>query len=164
MNTKTCSVQTRPPPGPFCQKTGHLLQGEIFSQVDLAATISAVAERGADAFYKGEIAASIARSTQRAGGYLSEEDLAAHESTFVEPISTDYRGIQVYEIPPPGQGVAALEMLNILEGFDLSSMEPSSADRIHLEVEAKSSPSRTCTRGSGILHIPSYRPRSALQS
>src|ERR687890_452924 len=111
--------------------------GEIFSNVDLAATISAVAERGADAFYKGEIAASIARSTQQAGGYLSEEDLAAHESTFLEPISTDYRGIQVYEIPPPGQGVAALEMLNILEGFELATMEPSSADRIHLEVEAK---------------------------
>ena len=111
--------------------------GEIFSQVDLAATISAVAERGADAFYKGEIAASIARSTQEAGGYLSEEDLAAHESTFVEPISTDYRGVRVYEMPPPGQGVAALEMLNILEGFDLASMEPSGAERIHLEVEAK---------------------------
>ena len=111
--------------------------GEIFSQVDLAATISAVAERGAGAFYKGEIAASIASSTQQAGGYLSEEDLAAHESTFVEPISTDYRGVRVYEIPPPGQGVAALEMLNILEGFDLATMEPSSADRIHLEVEAK---------------------------
>jgi gamma-glutamyltranspeptidase / glutathione hydrolase len=113
------------------------IAGEIFSQVDLAATISAVAERGADAFYKGEIAASIARSTQRAGGYLSEEDLAAHESTFVEPISTDYRGVRVYEMPPPGQGVAALEMLNILEGFDLASMEPSGAERIHLEVEAK---------------------------
>jgi len=111
--------------------------GEVFSQVDLAATISAVAERGADAFYKGEIAASIARSTQETGGYLSEEDLAAHESTFVEPISTDYRGIRVYEIPPPGQGAAALEMLNILEGFELASMEPASADRIHLEVEAK---------------------------
>src|ERR687889_544506 len=111
--------------------------GEIFSNVDLAATISAVAERGDDAVYKGEIAASIARSTQQAGGYLSEEDLAAHESTFVEPISTDYRGIQVYEIPPPGQGVAALEMLNILEGFELATMEPSSADRINLEVEAK---------------------------
>ena len=111
--------------------------GEIFSQIDLAATISAVAERGAEAFYKGEIAASIARSAQEAGGYLSEEDLAAHESTFVEPISTDYRGVRVYEIPPPGQGVTALEMLNILEGFELASMGASSADRIHLEVEAK---------------------------
>ena len=111
--------------------------GEVFSQVDLAATISAVAERGADAFYKGEIAASIARSTQEAGGYLSVEDLAAHESTFVEPISADYRGIRVYEIAPPGQGVAALEMLNILEGFDLASTDSLGADRIHLEVEAK---------------------------
>jgi len=111
--------------------------GEIFSQVDLAATISAVAEDGADTFYRGEIARSIARSTQAAGGYLAEEDLASHQSTFVEPISTDYRGVRVYEIPPPGQGVAALELLNILEGFDLSSLGPASADRIHLEVEAK---------------------------
>jgi gamma-glutamyltranspeptidase/glutathione hydrolase len=111
--------------------------GEIFSQVDLAATLSAVAVDGADAFYRGEIAASIARSVQEAGGYLSEEDLAAHVSTFVEPISTDYEGVRVHEIPPPGQGVAALEMLNILEGFDLSSLAPASAERIHLEVEAK---------------------------
>ena len=111
--------------------------GEIFSQVDLAATLSAVAVGGADAFYRGEIAASIARSVQEAGGYLSEEDLAAHESTFVEPISTEYGGVRVYEIPPPGQGVAALEMLNILEGFDLASLGLSSAERIHLEVEAK---------------------------
>ena len=111
--------------------------GELFYQVDLAATISAVAEGGADAFYRGEIAASIARSTQGAGGYLSEEDLADHESTFVEPISIDYRGVRVHEIPPPGQGIAALEMLNILEGFDLGSLDPVSADRIHLEAEAK---------------------------
>ena len=67
----------------------------------------------------------------------SEEDLAAHESTWVEPIFTEYRGVTVYEIPPPGQGVAALEMLNILEGFDLGSIDPSGAERIHLEVEAK---------------------------
>jgi gamma-glutamyltranspeptidase/glutathione hydrolase len=115
------------PPGP----------GEIFYQEDLAATLSAVAEGGADAFYKGEIARSIARSTQEAGGYLSEEDLATHETTWVEPISTEYRGVRVYEIPPPGQGVAALEMLNILEGFELDALGPMSARRIHLEVEAK---------------------------
>jgi gamma-glutamyltranspeptidase/glutathione hydrolase len=111
--------------------------GEVFLQPDLARTLAAVAEGGADAFYKGEIARSIARSTQEAGGYLSEEDLAAHESTWVEPISTDYRGVMVHEIPPPGQGIAALEMLNILEGFDLGALDPVSADRIHLEVEAK---------------------------
>jgi gamma-glutamyltranspeptidase/glutathione hydrolase len=111
--------------------------GEVFVQPDLARTLAAVAEGGADAFYQGEIARSLARSTQEAGGYLSEEDLAAHESTWVEPISTDYRGVLVHEIPPPGQGIAALEMLNILEGFDLGALDPVSADRIHLEVEAK---------------------------
>ena len=111
--------------------------GELFYQADLAATISAVAEGGADAFYNGEIARSIAHAAQEAGGYLSEEDLAAHESTWVEPISTEYRGVRVYEMPPPGQGIAALEMLNILEGFDLASLGPVGADRIHLEVETK---------------------------
>jgi gamma-glutamyltranspeptidase/glutathione hydrolase len=111
--------------------------GELFYQVDLASTISAVAEGGADAFYKGEIAARIARSAREAGGYLAEEDLTAHESRWVEPISTEYRGIRVYEIPPPGQGIAALEMLNILEGFELGSLDPLSAERIHLEIEAK---------------------------
>src|ERR671916_933863 len=111
--------------------------GELFYQVDLAATISAVAEGGADAFYNGEIARSLANAAQEAGGYLSEEDLASHESTWVEPISTEYRGVRVYEMPPPNQGIAALEMLNILEGFDLGAMGPVSADRIHLEVEAK---------------------------
>ena len=111
--------------------------GEVFSQEDLASTLSAVAEGGADAFYNGEIARSMARAAQEVGGYLSEEDLAAHESTWAEPISTDYRGVTIYEIPPPGQGIAALEMLNILEGFDLGSLGPLSADRVHLEVEAK---------------------------
>jgi gamma-glutamyltranspeptidase/glutathione hydrolase len=111
--------------------------GEVFLQPDLAATLSAVAEGGADAFYTGEIARSIARSAQEAGGYLSEEDLAAHETTWVEPIFTDYRGVRVFEIPPPGQGIAALEILNILEGFDLGGMNPLGAERIHLEVEAK---------------------------
>jgi gamma-glutamyltranspeptidase/glutathione hydrolase len=111
--------------------------GEVFLQPDLAATLSAVAEGGAQAFYGGEVARNIARSVQEAGGYLAEEDLAAHESTWVEPISTDYRGVRVYEIPPPGQGIAALEILNILEGFDLGALDPLGAERIHLEVEAK---------------------------
>lgn len=111
--------------------------GELFTQPDLAATLSAVAEGGADAFYKGPIARSMAGAAQRAGGYLAEGDLAAHETLWVEPISTDYRGVRVYEIPPPGQGIAALEMLNILEGFDTASLDPLGADRIHLEVEAK---------------------------
>jgi len=111
--------------------------GTHFTQADLAGTISAVAEGGADAFYGGEIAHRMAHAVQEAGGYLSEEDLAAHETTWVEPISTDYRGVRVHEIPPPGQGIAALEMLNILEGFDMASFGTMSAERIHLEVEAK---------------------------
>ena len=111
--------------------------GTRFTQADLAGTISAVAEGGADTFYNGEIARRMARAVQYAGGYLSEDDLAAHETLWVEPISTDYRGHQVYEIPPPGQGIAALEMLNILEGYDMASLGAASAERIHLEAEVK---------------------------
>src|ERR671920_590467 len=111
--------------------------GELFYQEDLARTLAAVAENGADAFYTGEIAGSIARSVREAGGYLDEEDLAAHETLWVEPIHTDYRGVRVYEIPPPSQGIAALQMLNVLEGFDFASLEALSAERIHLEAEAK---------------------------
>lgn len=111
--------------------------GTHFTQADLAGTISAVAEGGADAFYGGEIARRMAGAVQDAGGYLSEEDLAAHETTWVEPISTDYRGYRVHEIPPPGQGIAALEMLNVLEGFDMAGLGVMSAERIHLEAEAK---------------------------
>lgn len=111
--------------------------GEVFRQPDLARTLAAVAENGAEAFYTGEIARSMSRSVQERGGYLSEEDLEDHASSWVEPISTDYRGVRVYEIPPPGQGIAALQMLNILEGFDLASLDPLGAERVHLEAEAK---------------------------
>ena len=111
--------------------------GQVFRQPDLAHTLSTVAADGAEAFYTGETARSMARSVQETGGYLSKEDLATHETSWVEPISTDYRDVRVYEIPPPGQGIAALQMLNILEGFDLASLYPLSAERIHLETEAK---------------------------
>ena len=104
---------------------------------DFADTLAAVAADGADAFYGGWIARSLARAVQDEGGYLSEEDLAAHETLWVEPISTDYRGLRVYEIPPPGQGIAALEMLNVLEGFDMAGLGETSAERVHLEAEAK---------------------------
>ena len=111
--------------------------GEVFRQPDLARTLSAVAENGADAFYTEEIARNMAHSVKGAGGYLAEEDLADHETAWVEPIYTDYRGVRVYEIPPPGQGITALQMLNILEGFDLRGLDPLGAERIHLEAEAK---------------------------
>jgi gamma-glutamyltranspeptidase/glutathione hydrolase len=112
--------------------------GEIFRQPKLAETLSAVSRKGADVFYKGKIAARMARAVQRDGGLLSEGDLAAHTgSPLVEPISTDYRGITVYEMPPPGQGIAALQMLNVLGGYTLSALRPHTAERIHLETEAK---------------------------
>ncbi len=111
--------------------------GELFYQPDLARTLAAVAENGADVFHDGEISRSIARSVWEAGGYLDEEDLRSYETLWVEPIHTDYRGVRIYEIPPPGQGIAALEILNILEGFDVGALGASSAERIHLEAEAK---------------------------
>ncbi|MGI8649769.1 MAG: gamma-glutamyltransferase [Rubrobacter sp.] len=111
--------------------------GEIVSFPDMAATLAAIVAGGADAFYGGEIASSIVRSVAEDGGMLTEEDLALHETLRVEPISTDYRGVEVHEMPPPGQGIAALELLNILEGFDAGGFGPVSAERVHHEVEAK---------------------------
>lgn len=121
----------------FLPKGGSPMPGDLFFQPDLAKTLEAVAEEGADAFYKGGIAASIARSVRDDGGYMSEDDLASHETTWVAPISTNYRGVDVFQIPPPGQGIAALEILNVLEGFDTSGFGSSSAQRIHHEAEAK---------------------------
>ena len=112
--------------------------GEVFRQPELANTLSSVSRKGADAFYGGKIAARLATAVRRDGGLLSEGDLAAHTgSPLVEPISTDYRGVTVYEMPPPGQGIAALEMLNVLGGYSLSALRPYTAERIHLEAEAK---------------------------
>ncbi len=110
--------------------------GEIFRNPGLAHTFRAVAEGGKDAYYRGEIAQSIARVVEQAGGVLSEADLAAHESTWDEPISTTYRGVRVWECPPNGQGLAALMALNVLEGFDLAQLDPASPARWHLLVEA----------------------------
>jgi len=110
--------------------------GEIFRNPGLARTFQKVAEAGKAAFYQGEIAAAIVAIVQKAGGCLSAEDLAAHRSTWEQPISTLYRGLRLWECPPNGQGLAALIALNILEGFDLASLAPLSAARLHLEIEA----------------------------
>jgi gamma-glutamyltranspeptidase/glutathione hydrolase len=110
--------------------------GEIFRNPGLARTLQRVAEGGKAAFYLGEIAEAIARTVQGAGGVLRIEDLAGHHSTWEQPIYTDYRGLRVWECPPNGQGLAALIGLNILEGYDLASLPPLSADRLHLEIEA----------------------------
>ena len=110
--------------------------GEIFRNFGLARTFMAVAEGGKQAFYQGEIAEAIAAVIQEAGGCLTVEDLAAHQATWDQAISTTYRGYRVWECPPNGQGLTALLGLNILEGFDISEMEPLSAERLHLQIEA----------------------------
>ncbi len=109
--------------------------GEIFRNRGLARTLRRVAEGGKAAFYQGEIADAIARVVQQAGGWLTEEDLATHTSTWEQPISTTYRGLRVWECPPNGQGLAALLALNLLEGFDLASIPALSTQRIHLMIE-----------------------------
>jgi gamma-glutamyltranspeptidase/glutathione hydrolase len=110
--------------------------GEIFRNPGLARTFRNVAEEGKKCFYQGQIAEAIARTVQQAGGCLTVEDMAQHTSTWVEPIGINYRGIQVWELPPNGQGLAALIALNILEGFDLAAMPAHSAERLHLQIEA----------------------------
>jgi gamma-glutamyltranspeptidase/glutathione hydrolase len=112
-------------------------KGEIFKNPLLANTLSAIADGGRDAFYKGDIARRIESYMRAQGGYLTADDLAAHHSEWVEPVSTNYRGYDVWELPPNGQGIAALEMLNILEGYDLKAMGFGSADYLHVFVEAK---------------------------
>ncbi|HEX9028182.1 MAG TPA: gamma-glutamyltransferase, partial [Anaerolineales bacterium] len=110
--------------------------GEIFRNPGLGRALRSVAQGGAPAFYQGEIAAAIASAVRAAGGCLSEADLAAHRSTWEQPVHTPYHSLRIWECPPNGQGIAVLLALNILEGFDLSGMEPLSAARLHLEIEA----------------------------
>jgi len=112
-------------------------EGEVFANPALARTLSLLAEKGRDAFYRGEIAAKIVAYSQANGGFFALEDFAEHRSEWVEPISVTYRGFEVWELPPPTQGLAALEMLNILERYDLRSLGRDKADFWHLMVEAK---------------------------
>jgi gamma-glutamyltranspeptidase/glutathione hydrolase len=111
--------------------------GEMFRNPDLANTLETIAEGGRDAFYEGEIAQTIDAYMERIGGHLRLEDLQDHEANWVDPVSVDYRGIEVFELPPNGQGIAALQMLQILEGFDLESMGHNSTDYLHVQTEAK---------------------------
>lgn len=112
-------------------------KGDIFKNEDLANTLEQIIKGGRDAFYKGTIASTIAETVKREGGFLSAQDLNDHHSTWVEPVSTNYRGYDVWELPPNGQGIAVLQMLNILEQFDLKSYGFGSPEHIHLLVEAK---------------------------
>jgi gamma-glutamyltranspeptidase/glutathione hydrolase len=111
--------------------------GEVFKNPALGATYREIAKNGRDAYYKGTIADKLADFSKRNGGLLTKDDLVAHTSTWTKPVSTNYRGYEVWELTPPGQGIAVLQMLNILEGYDLKKLGPTSPDYWHLLTEAK---------------------------
>ena len=113
------------------------LKGQVFKNPDLANTLRTIVKSGKKGFYEGEIAHRIANFVQDQGGFLSYDDLKNHRSEWIEPVSTNYRGFDVWELPPNGQGIAALQILNLLEGYDIRSMGFGSADYIHHFVEAK---------------------------
>jgi len=119
-------------PGGRAPKTG-----DLFRNPGLAKSLRRISEGGRDAFYRGAIAEAIVAYSRDAGGLFSAKDFADHTSTWVEPVSTNYRGYDVWELPPNGQGIAALQMLNLLEPYDLKAMGPLSAEALHLMIEAK---------------------------
>jgi gamma-glutamyltranspeptidase / glutathione hydrolase len=112
-------------------------KGDIFKNPDLAETLRLIGEKGRDAFYKGEIADKIDAFMRTNGGFLRKTDFEKHTSTWVEPVSVNYRGYDVFELPPNGQGISALQILNILEGFDLHAMGRNSPETLHTMIEAK---------------------------
>jgi len=112
-------------------------KGDIFKNPALARTLRLIGEKGRDAFYQGEIADKIDAFMRANRGFLRKIDFEKHTSTWVEPVSVNYRGYDVFELPPNGQGIATLQMLNILEGFDLRAMGRNSAETLHTMIEAK---------------------------
>jgi len=110
--------------------------GDLFRLPELADTLEAIGQGGRREFYHGAIARSIAECSRRHGGLITGEDLAAHTSTWVEPISTRYRGYDIYECPPNGQGLAALLALNLVEGFDLGRLGHNTGEYLHVLIEA----------------------------
>ena len=112
-------------------------KGDIFKNPALAKTLRLIGEKGRDVFYKGEIADKVDAFMQANGGFLRKIDFEKHASTWVDPVSINYRGYDVFELPPNGQGIAALQILNILEGFDLHSMGRNSPETLHTMIEAK---------------------------
>ncbi|MEQ1894308.1 MAG: gamma-glutamyltransferase [Planctomycetota bacterium] len=112
-------------------------KGQLVVRANLAATLTAIAQGGRDAFYRGELTKRMCNDLEAAGAFLRYEDFAAHRSEWVAPVSTRYRGHDVWELPPNGQGVAALQMLNLLERFDFAALGFGSADHLHLLMEAK---------------------------
>lgn len=113
------------------------VEGQVFKNPDLANTLAKIAEGGRDAFYKGDIAKTIDTYFKRIGGPLRFNDFAEHTSTWVDPVAINYRGYDVWELPPNGQGIAALQMLSVLKNFELGNMEHNGSDYLHLMTEAK---------------------------
>jgi gamma-glutamyltranspeptidase/glutathione hydrolase len=130
-------------PGAFLEtytldgKGGTPVKGDIFKNPALARTLRSIGEKGRDAFYRGEIADKVDAFMRANGGFLRKIDFEKHTSTWVEPVSVNYRGYDVFELPPNGQGIATLQMLNILEGFDLRAMGRNSPETLHTMIEAK---------------------------
>ncbi|HEU4772065.1 MAG TPA: gamma-glutamyltransferase family protein [Candidatus Udaeobacter sp.] len=112
-------------------------KGDIFKNPDLARTLRLIGEKGREAFYRGEIADKIDTFMRANGGFLRKTDFEKHTSTWVEPVSVNYRGYDIFELPPNGQGISALQILNILEGFDLRAMGRNSPETVHTMIEAK---------------------------
>ena len=112
-------------------------KGEIFQNPQLAETLEIIAEKGRDGFYEGHIANTMADFIQSQGGFLTYEDISSFHSEWTPPVSSNYRGYDVWELPPNGQGIAALQILNILENYDIQKMGLFSSEYIHLFTEAK---------------------------
>jgi len=125
--TAACYLRSGKAPGP----------GDIFQNHDLARSLKTIVQLGRDGFYRGPLAQAIVSYSQEVGGLFSLKDFEDHKSTWVEPVSTNYRGYGVWELPPNSQGIAVLEMLNLLEPYDLKSMGPQSAQALHLMIEAE---------------------------
>jgi gamma-glutamyltranspeptidase/glutathione hydrolase len=135
--------------------------GEIFRNPELAASLEMIAAQGAGAMYGGALGKAIAADITRRGGFLTEDDFAAHTSEWTAPIRTTYRGYDVYEMPPNSQGFVALEMLNILEGYDVAAMGHNSADFLHVFTEAKRI---AFADRAAYLADPAHVPASVLQT
>ena len=113
------------------------VEGEIFKNPLLAKTYRTIANKGEQGFYSGTIARAIADEVQQQGGFLTTEDLSSYKVEWIEPVSINYRGYDIWELPPNGQGIAALQMLKILEGFNFSEIDFGSSEHLHLFTEAK---------------------------
>jgi gamma-glutamyltranspeptidase/glutathione hydrolase len=137
---RTWSFNTTDDPGlarTFMPNDKPVRVGDIFRNEDLAKFFEIIARDGAESFYKGQIAERIVKFSHEHGGRFSMRDFRNHTADWIEPVSTNYRGYDVWELPPNGQGIATLQILNLLEHFDISSMQPNSAEHLHLFIEAK---------------------------